>query len=626
MFLFKTRRLGYDPIVGFGLRGKMNALFSAFEVGGCAFGLLASYYILGTPFVALTKMEVKAKRLFSILIGMCVSLPLTFGIYALVGPSYRHLGLQIATLMSLLAALLIKKSKKSQNGKLWDNFSVLTFFYLTLISRIPFHHLKDWAGIYSGNGDLAYYSALARYLAQAGTHSLGWITGTSMQQDLFGNWGYGGGGGAASLTFSSLTLGQSVVNIILPTFVSYCLILIFGIYLILDFLKVDEKIKILLSIISVLNIYIFYLASQGFTQMFISMIGVELLVLIGLIQSAYPAQSWLSALPIFLFSAVASYIQYLCYPILGAPFMIFYLFGVVIILFNNKRYGRVGVHFGYWAAIAGSFLPLLIWPQRIQIVIDQISVFTSGAPGWNYMVARPTSMFFATSMGGHWKWSDYLLISLLLGTLIIAFNKTERRIRNWIAGFILVDLILVAVFGVRDGFQAYTTWKASYFATPFILCAAFYGVGFILKSKIHALPKQLYSFFLIFVIIAMVISDYRSVINRSIPLTRFPIAELHTLESTLMKNNHLTVALGPLDQLWAIEEATSNISPISPNIHVAQKSSFMKKGEYLIVYSDDPTTLVFCKGLNLSDFDLIRMGHWYKLISPKKDMEITCLK
>ena len=592
----------------------------------CALGLLAGYFVLGSPIVELTKMKAKARWLFSILIGMCLSLPLAFGIYALVTPNARHVVVGIVYLISLLITLLIKRRKNSQEKKLSYGVFGSLFLFVTLISRIPFKHLKDWAGIYSGNGDLAYYSALAKYLSQSSTQSLGWVTGTSMQQDLFGNWGYGGGGGAASLAFSSLTLNQSVVNIILPTFVSYCIALIFGIYLILDFLKIDEKIKILISIISVLNVYIFYLASQGFTQMFISMIGVELLVLIGLIQNRFPAQNWLEAAPIFLFSAIGSYMQYLCYPILGAPFMIFYLLALLATLFKPKKDKQVGIQFGNWAAIIGSFMPILFWPQRIKIILNQISMFTSGVPGWNFMVARPSSMFFATPMGGRWEWFDYLFVSLLSAMLLIAYKNWDHKNRTWVAGFVLVDLILVTVFGIRDGFHAYTTWKASYFAAPFVLSGAYLGIGFIKRPKLVNDQQKSFFLILIFVFFLMLNSDYKSVVNRSIPLTKFPITELRSFESASLNPNHLTVALGPLDQLWAIEEANSNISPIAPNIHVAQQSSHISKGEKLIVYSDEAQNGIFCKGLNLSDFELVRMGHWYKLMSAKKDMQISCLK
>jgi len=604
----------------------MQVVPTLVQLGISSVTLILSFYILGLPLARIKTAGSIEKSLFSVMIGFCLSIPLTLIVCFNVQPEKRltALYLVLSIIVVIISIDKIYKYRLSLRKKWLEICAPLgALLYVTSSVHLPSTRLGNWAGIYSGNGDLAYYSALAKLLNNSPTDSLGWIQGTSMRQDLFGNWGYGGGGGAASLSFSSLILHQTVLNSILPVFISYCVILIIGNKLILKYFHLPRRTSLLISAISVLNVYVFYLASQGFTQMFISMIGVQLLIILACQAINDPPRKWVMSLPILFISAVSSCIQYLCYPILGAPFLIFYVIGLLCILIASKRKGENFYLPGIMSAILGSFIPLVIWPHRLMTIVDQIPMFTSGVPGWKYMIAKPTSMFLPTAMGSSWKLIDFLLFFVFLTLIFSTTKKLEPKVRFLVSGFVVVGLILALGFGFRDGFDAYTAWKGSYFIAPISLSIAL--AGLVLSNSRHQIVSvRLLKVGLVLGFAIVSASNLEAVKNRSIPIAKFPINELTKMVNIGESTGKTTLALGPLDQLWAIYATDRIVTPISPNIHVAQKYSDLETNDTLITFADDAETKNFCKGLNLENFREVSHGNWYKVLYAVKPIRIAC--
>jgi hypothetical protein len=112
-------------------------------------------------------------------------------------------------------------------------FLGLSSLALIVAKFLPKVALFETVGLNSGNGDLAYYSILARFLRESSWRDTGWILDVNLATDLFDAWGNGGFTGASLLAGVSILTDSSPGEMALSVALALVITLGFASFLLL---------------------------------------------------------------------------------------------------------------------------------------------------------------------------------------------------------------------------------------------------------------------------------------------------------------------------------------------------------------------------------------------------------
>lgn len=566
-------------------------------------------------------------QIFSAVLGFLLSLPLTIAGYFFISPSNRKLALYSFLLISIVISYKLIKNLKYLRADLLGLSLLLISSFLTSSS------LKTISGISAGNGDLPYYAALGKLLASESKGFTGWVDNFDMRGDLFSGWGYGGSGGAANFAFSTLISGQGIAELYLPTFFSYLILIAGSFYYLLANTNFSVFQKIMISCVSTFNPFTLYLMSQGFAPMFISLIAVLAFVLLYDRLAINIFGDMRLALGLFSGFFLATLGIYIAYPIFGAPFVgiVFLFLGGRIFLSINKKIPSENSR-QLFGAILGVILPFILWPQRLIEIISLLPLYTSGAPGWNFQITKPSSLLGISAIGDSWN-----VFELALATFFLIFScfymfKNHKSLNRLLVTFFCVALFITFVFAVRDGVTAYTAWKASYFFLPI---ASYYFFSHVVDQinrvamKRLSMKEEIFQrlVFLVPFLILLVasVSAVKSVTDKSVPMHQAPTKEIVSLMSQTSISDQLVIALGPLEQLWSIYLTDRPINLLAQSTHVSSQRISLRRGDNLIIFKDQALNVNFCPSFKEWHFVSFVETTWFKLVRAKASMDFTCM-
>ena len=589
--------------------------------------IFTTYILLGRFIASLFKFEIfLEKQVYSAAFGFLVSMPITITAYFVFPPSGRRIAISLVIFISLILAYFVDRKLRS-----FARDSLL----LGLVSIFSFYKsgsLEQLSGVSAGNGDLPYYLALAKLLSFESSKFQGWVSNYDMSQDLFNHWGYGGVGGASNLSFSNLTTNQSIASLFLPTFLSYILV-IFGLLLIFQNSGNNTKInRILIAATSTFNVFVFYLVSQGFTQMFISLIAVLTVAGVYSQLNISSPKTKFKQSGVLLITSAATLVQLIAYPVFSAPYI-----GILILTLTCKLYAtrkskeNWELQSYYLLAIVGTLLPIILWPARIESIIKLIPLYTSGAPGWKFQIANPNSLVGLQKLDQGWNNLAISLMLVIVLVIILYFSFHRKRLNILMFNFLILGFALTLVFGIRDGFTSYTAWKASYFLSPFAIYYLLiaitnqsrsnsFGVDnfsrtFLTQIRVHSV-KFLFGLALFAI--------FTSIYDKTIPMYKSPNSELFSLIERVPDEKNLVMALGPLEQLWSIYLTDRPITFIAQNTMTSQASVRFSQGDYFISFKDSKLIETLCPksfGLN---FKIQQETTWFKLVIVGQSSEFAC--
>jgi hypothetical protein len=595
--------------------------------------ILAVFFVLGLPLSTIA--STRFRPALAVPIGLLLVPILVFVVWQGAAPEWRStlfMGTGVVCGFGGLAVLIRRRH--------WVGAGVTTAALLLIVlHRIwPAYQLSKTAGFSAGNGDLPYYSVLARALVDYTPSSPGWIQGVDIQLDMFGNWGNGGFVGASLLAGSSFTSGLDPASVSLATLVAICLAMTLALFCLLRRATTLEPIAlILVCFASVFSPFTIYLVSQSFILMLSAMSAT-----IMLFWAVAESQRRASPRTVFAVAAVtilATGNLLLGYPSVGLPFIVAAsllaaLLGVWpsarhrwprVFRVQDSQFAPAKFHaLNYWVVIAGVTLTIVaLWGRVIQ-VYDDFALMTGTVAGWPLMVARPTS-YFGAALSASWSPFDTLL-ALLAVVLVTAYivNASSRN-RFVPCTLALVGLLLGAYFSLQNGPESYTAWKASYFVTP-VVVALVASSGLLALRRFKAFrrrPPLVRSFAASVAVCSIAVSILMIADDRIL----FMRANLDQLQASLdAAGNSPKVALEPLDQLWAAYLARETVQILVPSVHIARplEPSTRPGVQIIVTYADDARTKGMCAGEEMGYSRNIE-GSVFGLRTVQNESGLTCL-
>lgn len=540
-----------------------------------------------------------------VVLGVVIFPLICLVIWSVFNPQISSGLINFATLWALVQSGVV-----AYRGRQWLRLKLLGFSSLAMIAAkfLPKVALFETVGLNSGNGDLAYYSTLARFLREFSWREPGWVFDVNLATDLFDAWGNGGFTGASLLAGVSILTDSAPAEIALSVALSMVITLGFASFLLLD--KVfpnNRRLLLWTSLTVVFAPYLLFLVSMSFLLMLHGMICVTFLLYATISVLSEPKLRVRLVLSATVCLTTIS--SLIAYPSVGLYFVcvvvsMLIMLGVMRIcldtkfVFLKKPSERIQVpsRSALVLLLASITVGAAISYSRIGAVFRDFVLMTGNVAGFPLMIAKP-STFFGANLEATWSFFDLLLLTVLAIVGVSFLRKQWSYPAGMLVTFVLSGAALTAYFSFKNGIESYTAWKSSFFLIHILqsfLAAAAMSViiGWIKKSS------RFSTIALATCVLFTASSTVGMALNGSIQFSRPDIGNLKRLLDQGTEPNQY-VALGALDQLWTVYFAQSQVNVLAPNIHLARPlpTNVVGTSIHVLTYTDLAWRSAVCPGL-----------------------------
>lgn len=492
----------------------------------------------------------------------------------------------------------------------WLRLRFLGLSSLTLIVAkfLPKAALFETVGLNSGNGDLAYYSTLARFLRESSWRDTGWILDVNLATDLFDSWGNGGFTGASLLAGVSILTDSSPGEMALSVALALVITLGFASFLLLDKVFPRNRRLLLWSSLSVVFApYLIFLVSMSFLLMLHGMICVTFFLYCTISALSEPKLRIRLSLAATVCLTIISLL--IAYPSVGLYFVCVVIAMLIAlglmricldtkIVFLKKPLERIQLpsRSALVLLLASIIVGAAISYSRIGAVFRDFALMTGNVAGFPLMIAKP-STFFGASLQSPWSFFDLVLMVVLAITGVSFLRKQWSYPAGMLVTFALSGAALTAYFSFKNGAESYTAWKASFFLIPILQPLLFAAALFVIIGGIKKFGR-LPTIALTTCVLVTATSTVGMALSGSINFSRPDLDNLKTLLEQGTEPNQY-IALGALDQLWAVYFAQRQVAVLAPNIHLARPlpANVVGTSIHVLTYTDLAWRSSACPGL-----------------------------